>query len=264
MYNMTNFSRLGLRPEFVEGVTGFIYAKTLEPFQRSGMVKCPCNKCQCMNYEKPDIVELHLYRNGFKKDYTVWSSHGEIDNSFDVFQHYVVGESSSSTVKSNTQNYRMDEMIQDAYGVHSDFEFANHVEEALNAECKKFFEQLEVASRPLYLKSCKFCGKPHYKRAPRGKKVVKPMHYLPLIPRLKRLYASNSSAPCLRWHHENKRPAGVMCHPSNGEAWKHVHRIYPQFAVEPRFKQMSEIGKKARASTKGGSLHTSGLRVKKL
>ncbi|XP_049414325.1 uncharacterized protein LOC125877057 [Solanum stenotomum] len=29
-------------------------------------------------------------------------------------------------------------------------------------------------------------------------------------------------------------------------------------AKDPRFKQMSEIGKKARPSTKGGSLHTSG------
>lgn len=72
MYNMTNFDRVGLRSEFVEAVNDFVeYAKTLEPFQRNGLVKCPCNKCQCMNYEKTDIVELHLYRNGFKKKYTV-------------------------------------------------------------------------------------------------------------------------------------------------------------------------------------------------
>ncbi|KAG5594989.1 hypothetical protein H5410_036221, partial [Solanum commersonii] len=36
MYNMTNFGRMGIRPEFVDGVTGFVeYAKTLEPFQRN-------------------------------------------------------------------------------------------------------------------------------------------------------------------------------------------------------------------------------------
>ncbi|XP_015069259.1 uncharacterized protein LOC107013896 [Solanum pennellii] len=185
MYNMTNFGRMGLRPEFVEGVTGFVeYAKTLDPFQRSGMIKCPCNKCQCFNYEKPDVVELHIYRNGFKKEYTVWTSHGEIDNKFDVFQHYVPGES-SSTVNSNAQHYRIDDMVQDAFGVHSDFDFANQGEEAPNAECKIFFEQLEAASRPLYE------GSPHSQ-------------------------------------------------------------------LKSRFKQMSEIGKKARSSTKGGSLHTSG------
>ena len=80
---MTNFGRMGLRPEFVEGVTSFVeYAKTLDPFQRIGMIKCPCNKFQCLNFEKPDVVDLHIYTNGFKKEYTVWTSNGEIDNNF--------------------------------------------------------------------------------------------------------------------------------------------------------------------------------------
>ena len=49
------------------------------------------------------------------------------------------------------------------------------------------------------LESCKFCGKCHYKQKASGKKVpIKAMHYLPLIPRLKRLYASNRSAPHMR------------------------------------------------------------------
>lgn len=141
MYNMTNPHRMRLRLEYVEGVTGFIeYAKTLEPFQHSGMVKYPCNKCQCMNYEKLDIIELYLYRNRFKIEYIIWTSHGKIDNKFDVFQYYLVGES-SSMVNSNTKNYRMDEMILDSYVVDSDFEFGNHVEKAPNAKCKKIFEQ---------------------------------------------------------------------------------------------------------------------------
>lgn len=190
----------------------------------------------------------------------------------------------------------MNEMVQDAYGVHSNFEFGNNnVEETPNDKSRIFFEQLEAASRPLcegspysqlsidlrllniksdwnvsqgamdsvidlmhdlvdpkpeipdnfykakrlvsklglssmrihccengcmlYYKddidfeSCKFCGISRYKLAPSVKKVaVKMMCYLPLIPRLKRLYASNSSAPHMRWHHENRRPPGVMCH----------------------------------------------------
>ena len=85
------------------------------------------------------------------------------------------------------------------------------------------------------LESCKFCGKYRYMKTSNGKKVpIKAMHYLPLIPRLKRLYASNRSAPHMRWHHEHRRPPGVMCHPSDGEAWKHFDRTYPLFAAEPR------------------------------
>ncbi|XP_070019797.1 uncharacterized protein [Nicotiana sylvestris] len=85
------------------------------------------------------------------------------------------------------------------------------------------------------LDSCKFCEKPRFKRLSSENMVdVKVMQYLPLIPRLKRLYASMSFAPHMRWHFENRRPPGVMCHPSDGEAWKHFDRTYPDFASEPR------------------------------
>ncbi|XP_019266286.1 PREDICTED: uncharacterized protein LOC109243756 [Nicotiana attenuata] len=88
------------------------------------------------------------------------------------------------------------------------------------------------------LENCKFCNQPRYKEVTNSKmknKVpVKPMHYLPFIPRLKRLYASMSSAPHMRWHYENRRPPGILCHPSDGEAWKHFDRVFPDFANEPR------------------------------
>ncbi|XP_075091135.1 uncharacterized protein LOC142171635 [Nicotiana tabacum] len=86
-----------------------------------------------------------------------------------------------------------------------------------------------------YLESYKFCEKPRFKRvSSRQKVVVKSMHYLPLIPRLKRLYASMSSAPHMRWHYKNRRSPGIMCHPSDGEAWKHFDRTYPDYASELR------------------------------
>ncbi|XP_060190439.1 uncharacterized protein LOC132619603 [Lycium barbarum] len=289
---------------------------TLETFLSHGLVRCPCVKCQCRNYENPEIVRLHLYKDGFQKDYTVWTSHGEMNSSFGRFQDFVVGESSRS-VEPNVQSSRMHDMVQDAYGMHSDFESGNHGEEAPNEEASRFFEQLKKASQPLYdgsphsqlsiavrllsikadwnvpqgamdaviglihelvdpnleipenyykakrlvsklglssmridccengcmlyykddegLECCKFCGRARFKRTRSGKRVaVKAMHYLPLTPRLKRLYASNSSAPHMRWHSENRRPPGVMCHPSDGEAWKHFDTTYPDFAAETR------------------------------
>ncbi|XP_075091894.1 uncharacterized protein LOC107830110 [Nicotiana tabacum] len=87
------------------------------------------------------------------------------------------------------------------------------------------------------LKNYKFCNQPHYKEVINSKKKkvpVKAMHYLPLIPRLKRLYASMSSAPHMRWHYKNRRPPGILCHPSDGEACKYFDRVFPDFANEPR------------------------------
>ncbi|XP_075091746.1 uncharacterized protein LOC142171923 [Nicotiana tabacum] len=88
------------------------------------------------------------------------------------------------------------------------------------------------------LENCKFCNQLRFKEiinANTKKKVpVKEMHCLPLIPRLKRLYASMSSTSHMRWHYEHRRPPGILCHPSDGEAWKHFDRVFPEFASEPR------------------------------
>ena len=53
------------------------------------------------------------------------------------------------------------------------------------------------------LTHCKLCGEPRFKSKRRGSVMYKDapykrMHYLPLIPRLKRLYASMSLAPYMR------------------------------------------------------------------
>ena len=89
------------------------------------------------------------------------------------------------------------------------------------------------------LTECRFCqaaryvprkvGMGRYKDVP-----VKRMFYLPIIPRLQRLYASIESATQMRWHYENRRDSGVLRHPSDGQAWKHFDNVYPDFASEPR------------------------------
>ena len=60
------------------------------------------------------------------------------------------------------------------------------------------------------------------------------MYYFPLIPRLQRLYASNSTTHDMRRHSEHEVEQGVMRHPSNSLAWKHFNQIHPDFAVESR------------------------------
>ncbi|CAH9090118.1 unnamed protein product [Cuscuta europaea] len=58
--------------------------------------------------------------------------------------------------------------------------------------------------------------------------------YLPLAPRLHKLYASSATAKHMTRHVEHDTEEGLMCHPSDSAAWKHFDRCYPQFAFEPR------------------------------
>ncbi|KAM3202849.1 hypothetical protein P3L10_030474 [Capsicum annuum] len=68
-----------------------------------------------------------------------------------------------------------------------------------------------------HLTSCKFCGKERYKhRVGSCKKKLVPykrMYYFPLIPRLKRLYASHTTTADMTWHHKHIKEDGVMRHP---------------------------------------------------
>jgi len=89
------------------------------------------------------------------------------------------------------------------------------------------------------LTECKFYGLPRYMpdkgQNKRYKKVsVKRMFYLPIIPRLQRLYASMDSARQMRWHHENKQDDDLLRHPSDGKAWKHFDNVYLDFAANPQ------------------------------
>ncbi|GLT25907.1 hypothetical protein SLA2020_010060 [Shorea laevis] len=56
--------------------------------------------------------------------------------------------------------------------------------------------------------------------------------YLPIIPRLQRLYMSRKIAEHMTWHlnccNENEK----IFHPACGEAWKHFHSAHLEFASE--------------------------------
>ncbi|KAM6544118.1 hypothetical protein CsatB_008565 [Cannabis sativa] len=42
-----------------------------------GLVKCPCNKCVNVEFQTIDVLESHLFVNGFLRSYTNWNWHGE-------------------------------------------------------------------------------------------------------------------------------------------------------------------------------------------
>ena len=62
------------------------------------------------------------------------------------------------------------------------------------------------------------------------------MYYFPLTARLQRLYASAATANHMLWHHEHEHEheGGIMCHPCDSHAWKHLNTVFPSFAMEPR------------------------------
>ncbi|KAG8374542.1 hypothetical protein BUALT_Bualt10G0006000 [Buddleja alternifolia] len=90
------------------------------------------------------------------------------------------------------------------------------------------------------LRECKICHHPRFKPNKHGGKKrhkdvpFKQLSYLPLIPRLQRLYTSKTTAEHMSWHKDSPCEDGKLCHPRDGEAWKHFDRTHPTFADEAR------------------------------
>ncbi|XP_019082497.1 PREDICTED: uncharacterized protein LOC109125373 [Camelina sativa] len=94
--------------------------------------------------------------------------------------------------------------------------------------CMLFWRETE------HLSQCRFCGADRFMMTSGRTKIpYQRMWYLPLADRLKRLYQSERTAAAMRWHAEHEF-TGEISHPSDAEAWKHFHSLYPEFANEAR------------------------------
>jgi hypothetical protein len=96
------------------------------------------------------------------------------------------------------------------------------------------------------LHRCPVCKASRYKRgnneddgiddhdgAPKGPP-AKVAWYLPVIPRLKRLFANKQEAKQLCWHSEGRKVDGIMRHPIDATQWRNVDRVFEDFGQEPR------------------------------
>nr|XP_017219141.1 PREDICTED: uncharacterized protein LOC108196387 isoform X2 [Daucus carota subsp. sativus] len=77
MYERTDESGF-LNSLFISGVEEFMNHVISQPTSMNGTsIQCPCTKCKNRKFWKSDIVKLHLLKNGFVRDYYIWSRHGE-------------------------------------------------------------------------------------------------------------------------------------------------------------------------------------------
>jgi hypothetical protein len=102
--------------------------------------------------------------------------------------------------------------------------------------CMLFWKEIESG------KKCIVCGERRFVEVENddGLTVMtevarKQLRYMPLIPRLKRLFISKNTTSHMRWHkegiHENP---DVMAHPADTDAWKELDSFGSSFADEVR------------------------------
>jgi hypothetical protein len=91
---------------------------------------------------------------------------------------------------------------------------------------------------------CMHCGRSRYVKVINKdgasittKVVVKQLRYIPITPRLKRLFLCEEMAQQMRWHKEgihDREDLDIMSHPADAKAWHALDRFDPKFARDPK------------------------------
>jgi len=95
------------------------------------------------------------------------------------------------------------------------------------------------------MRRCPICNFPRYKRnlakdRDKGEDEVttgvpyKVVWYLPIIPRLKRMYADPKQSELMRWHADKRKNDGLLRHPADGPQWRLIDYEFPVFGRDPR------------------------------
>ena len=58
--------------------------------------------------------------------------------------------------------------------------------------------------------------------------------YLPVLPRLRRLFSNPKDAELLQWHAKRRKDDATLRHPADSPQWRNIDRIHPEFASDPR------------------------------
>jgi hypothetical protein len=91
---------------------------------------------------------------------------------------------------------------------------------------------------------CMHCGRSRYVKvinedgaSVTTKVMVKQLRYIPITPRLKRLFLFKETVQQMRWHKEGIRDSkdvDIMLHPADVEAWHALNHLDLEFARDPR------------------------------
>ncbi|WVZ89657.1 hypothetical protein U9M48_036034 [Paspalum notatum var. saurae] len=134
------------------------------------------------------------------------------------------------------ESHKMPKNLYECKSLHSGLKMPYVKIDACTNNCMIYYKEDKDKEK------CDFCGESRYghvepthqghKRKPIARKVLR---YVPVIPRLQRMFMEASTAKHMQWHQDGKRAnLDVMVHPSDAEAWQHFSTVFPDFAMDAK------------------------------
>ncbi|XP_071708619.1 uncharacterized protein [Rutidosis leptorrhynchoides] len=258
--------------EFIDSLEEFItIAETDKLEKENTTISCPCKKCKNAQWftDSTDIKN-HLIPHGFMRGNFRVITLADLNPS--VSDNHTDNEEDSYNSDNNVNfDDMLDDLDMEDNVADNDTSFTSLLEllnkmlpegnklpvstyQAKKLMCPMGLEIQRIHAFPndcmLYrnedkdLHQCKVCGTSRYKRGKPTDNVdsdvsengplAKLLWYLPIIPRLKRLFANEKDAKLLHWHGEDRKNDGKMRHVADSLQWKNIDKDFGEFGDEIR------------------------------
>ncbi|XP_040872067.1 uncharacterized protein [Glycine max] len=255
---------------YQHGVEEFLSFAQIHSATTDANFFCPCVKCVNGRRHSLDDIRSHLICDGFSPTYTKWIWHGDLVGHTATCPPHSIKLQTGDLMEDMIRDLGQEgfrECHADIYdALQKDAQTPLYVGcksfnntlpkshyEAKKILCPVGLEYQRIHACPndclLYrnefvdMRFCPTCGLSRYKgndgegtkgSATATSRPAKVCWYLPIIPRLKRLFASVQDSKYLRWHVDERRMDGMIRHSADCTQWKTFDSLYPTFAQEPR------------------------------
>ncbi|GJV84824.1 leucine-rich repeat protein [Tanacetum coccineum] len=175
-------------------------------------IPCPCRSCNNFRNKNRETMYNHLMQNGITRGYTTWNYHGEeSDNDDDGGGDDVLfdgSEGGGDDMSDDDLDEMLDNIGQSTWG--ENWQTKSNSSVLVEKNLNTLRKLLDESHEELYAGCQKFS-------------------------KLQRLFIDKQVASDMRWHKEKRvRDDNIARHPADTEAWKHLDKIDPPFARDPR------------------------------
>ncbi|WVY97346.1 hypothetical protein V8G54_029497 [Vigna mungo] len=200
--------------EYDRGVSEFILYVKEHAKPVNGAYFCPCVRCLNQVYEDLDNIRDHLFIYGIMRSYTVWTWNGEV-----LYKPTTLR--GSDYVEEWTSDHLDEMLLKEMLRENNTLPIRNYGVKIILCPMGLEYQKIHACPNDCVLYRDQYAS-------------MKVVWYLPIVPRLKRLFSIKEDVRNLMWYIDGRKCDNLFRHPVDSPQWKNIDATFPEFSAEPR------------------------------
>jgi hypothetical protein len=131
--------RNDVTPKWIRKTDDFVEQAYDEAAKGASIVPCPCTKCANQERKSKKVMVEHIWKNGFKPDYTRWIFHGEAHRTRE------------EVLRQRIEDYDVDAGVADMLNDFHEAQYAGGcMDDEPESTAKEFYDMFDATQKPLH------------------------------------------------------------------------------------------------------------------